>query len=373
MSLFPIVGHDELRGRLRQAAASGRLHQSLLFRGPPGTGKQRLSLWLAGLVLCDGDPPPCGTCTSCRLSDGLQHPDIHWFFPLPSPRGVSGAKRREKLEEARLAELQARRERPLWTRAGSSASIFLPIVEEIRSRAVRRPAMSHSSIFIIGDADRMVPQASSPEAANAFLKLLEEPPADTLLLLTSSRPGALLPTIRSRVVEVRVTPTPIELAADFLVTHAGMTPEEATAVARRTGGSIGQALDAVAEEEGDPREAAGTFLSCAAGGSRVDRLRLAASFPSAGARGSFSSMLEALGRCVRDAAAIAAGSPDEVMDPAVASWIPGAESIPAEAFTEAARHVERARDAAAGNGNPQAISAVLLADLSACLSSSAET
>ena len=114
---------------------------------------------------------------------------------------------REKLEEARLEELEARRERPLWISHGdSSASIFLPMVEEIRSRAVRRPAMSRAAVFVIGDAERMVPQASSPEAANAFLKLLEEPPSDTLLFLTSSRPGALLPTIRSRVLEIRVTP-----------------------------------------------------------------------------------------------------------------------------------------------------------------------
>ena len=57
---------------------------------------------------------------------------------------------------------------------------------------------------MIGDAERMVAQEGSDQAANAFLKLLEEPPADTTLILTSSEPGALLPTIRSRSVSVRV-------------------------------------------------------------------------------------------------------------------------------------------------------------------------
>ena len=158
MTLRPVVGHTELQDRLRRAADLGRIPQSLLFRGQPGIGKQRLALWLAALLHCeDRVDRPCGRCTSCRLADDLQHPDIHWFFPLPSPKKVSGDRRRQKLEEARLEELQSRREHPLWPTTGdASASIFLPIVSEIRARAVRRPAMGSSSVFVVGDAERMV-------------------------------------------------------------------------------------------------------------------------------------------------------------------------------------------------------------------------
>ena len=178
MSLAPLVGHEDLQRRLRHAVETSRLPQSLLFVGPTGIGKQRLALWLAGLVVCmDADPAarPCGACRSCRLANDLQHPDIHWFFPLPSPRGGSTpAKRREKLEEARHEELAGRRETPVRASSVDTAdSIFLAVVEEIRSKASLRPAMGSSTVFVIGDADRMVPQASSPEAANAFLKLLE--------------------------------------------------------------------------------------------------------------------------------------------------------------------------------------------------------
>ena len=68
----------------------------------------------------------------CRLAADLQHPDVHWFFPLPSPKKVSGDRRRQQLEEARLEELDARRKDPLWATTGDdSASIFLPMVEEI--------------------------------------------------------------------------------------------------------------------------------------------------------------------------------------------------------------------------------------------------
>src|SRR5207253_2102082 len=68
------------------------------------------------------------------------------------------------------------------------------------------PALARRKVFIVGEAERMVSQEGSEQAANAFLKLLEEPPADTAIILTSSEPGALLPTIRSRVVNVRVGP-----------------------------------------------------------------------------------------------------------------------------------------------------------------------
>ena len=369
MSLHPVVGHAELQARLTRAAESGRIPQSLLFRGPPGIGKQRLALWLASLVQCESPAGrPCGQCTSCRLAADLQHPDIHWFFPLPSPKKVSGDRRRQKLEEARVAELEARRANPLWTTGGDeAASIFLPIVEEIRARAVRRPAMGRSSVFVVGDAERMVPQASSPEAANAFLKLLEEPAADTLVFLTSSRPGALLPTIRSRVLEVRVTPpSPVEAQA-FLVEHAGMDEAEAAAAARRTEGSIGTVLGLASEGTADVRMEAGSLLACAVRGSRSDRLRLAAGYPHAGARGAFSGMLDVLERTIRDAASVAAGVPNAVLDPGIADRITEVRSMPPERLVDAARHVETARDAASGNGNPQGIVAVLLADLAATL------
>lgn len=369
MSLKPVVGHEELQGRLALAAASGRIPQSLLFRGPPGIGKQRLALWLASLVQCTASGArPCGACTSCHLADDLQHPDIHWFFPLPSPKGVSGDRRRQKLEEARLEELAERRANPLWPTTGDEASsIFLPIVEEIRARAVRRPAMGRSTVFVIGDAERMVPQASSPEAANAFLKLLEEPPADTLIFLTSSRPGTLLPTIRSRVLEVRVTPPALPDAELFLAEHGGVSREEASAALRRSEGAIGHVLALAVDGGPDARQEAGGLLACAVRGSRADRLRLAAGYPPAGARGAFSAMLDVLERTIRDAASVAAGVPDAVLDRGVADRIVELRSLDPQALVRAAGHVESARDAAAGNGNPQAIVAVMLADLAATL------
>ena len=201
-TLPPLCGHEEIQLRFQETAAAGRLPQSLLLHGPDGVGKQRLGVWIAALVLCtsEGSERPCGLCPACGMVASLRHPDFHWFFPLPAPKGSpTPKKRRELLEEARLDSLEARRKDPFGIiPTEASAAIYLSMVNEIRARATRRPAIGWSTVFLIGDAERMVPQASSQEAANAFLKLLEEPPPDTLIVLTSSRPGELLPTIRSR-------------------------------------------------------------------------------------------------------------------------------------------------------------------------------
>ena len=92
----------------------------------------------------------------------------------------------------------------LYPSPSGSEGIYVATVRYLVQLAAVTPALGARKVFIIGDADRMVPQEGSDMAANAFLKLLEEPPANTTIILTSSEPGALLPTIRSRVVTVRV-------------------------------------------------------------------------------------------------------------------------------------------------------------------------
>lgn len=366
MTLPPLYGHEDLRRRFAAAAAEGRLPQSLLLHGPEGTGKERLAQWLAALLLCRTGGPearPCGSCRSCRLAAGLQHPDIHWFFPVPSPKsGLTPEKRREKLEEARLEALAAMREEPVQPRdSDPSDALYLQVVDEIRARASRRPAMSEGAVFVVAEAERMVPQASSPEAANAFLKLLEEPPADTAFVLTSSRPGLLLPTIRSRVLAVRVAPPDLATATRFLETEAGLPPDRAGELARRAGGAIGTALRLHREEAPESgRPAALRLVRAALEGDRRACWEQAAAFGPAGARGSFSRLLEAVQEVLRDCLTLATGIPEAAVDPALSEALPGAAAIPPECWVSAVERVEEARDAAAGNLNPAAITAVLL-------------
>ena len=365
-TLPPLCGHDELQHRFRAVAEAGRLPQSLLLHGPDGVGKQRLGLWIAALVLCESESTerPCEVCRACRMVGRLQHPDLHWFFPLPSPRGSpTPGKRRELLEQARLEALESRRQEPFGVpSAGPSDAIYMAMVEEIRSRATRRPAIGESSVFLIGDAERMVPQASSQQAANAFLKLLEEPPPDTLIVLTSSRPGELLPTIKSRTLAVRVTPPDLAVAEQFLEREVGMEPKVARTLARRSQGAVGLALRMADADPGDAEEG-WRFVQTALSGSVADRLAAAVAFPVSGARGSFSMTLGRIDEVLRECITFRVGAVDSMWHSGIADRLPEIGGVATNRLLSALDHVEQAHSAAAGNGNPQAIAAVLLCDL----------
>src|SRR5438034_5299015 len=213
MPIPPLYGHEGIRHRLAGAIASGRLPQALLFEGPPGVGKQRLALWLAQALLCEraGEKAGvkagegCGECQHCKLVLNLSHPDVHWFVPLePSKKGGDADKQVELVEEALGDELAARRQQPLYEAPSGLASHGIAAVRLLLRRLVLTPAMGRRKVFLIGDAERLVPQTGAEAAANALLKALEEPPADTVFILTTAAPDSQLPTILSRVVRVRV-------------------------------------------------------------------------------------------------------------------------------------------------------------------------
>jgi DNA polymerase-3 subunit delta' len=368
--LHPVVGHEALQERLVRAVRTGRLPGSLLLHGPTGIGKQRLALWLGQLLLCD-EEAACGECRSCRLSLHLEHPDLHWFFPLPRPKGASGPEKlREKLEEARFEELAERRSLSLTVRDFDSATgIYLAAVQEIKARASRRPAMGRRTVFVVGDAEAMVPQAASPEAANAFLKLLEEPPADTHLLLTSSRPGALLPTIRSRTLGLRVAPVSIGAVERLLVEHAGVDAEKAAAAARQSQGAPGRALRVLSDESRAIRDRAAALIRAGLSSDRADRWAFAATLSPRGARGEFDDVLAAATEILRDLLARSLGLPELGFEPETAASLDGGSPPPAHALLRALALVEEAREEAARNLNPQAITAGLLSQLGGALHS----
>ncbi|UCF18291.1 MAG: AAA family ATPase [Gemmatimonadota bacterium] len=351
-----VFDHEEIRARLGRAIEQGRLPQSLLLYGPHGVGKQRLALWTAAAIACQGNGSrPCGACKSCRLASRLQHPDIHWFFPLPRPKRAGGPEQlQQKLEDLRAKALEDRRQNAFYLDEEEGATgIYVAAVQTMRTLAHKAPAMGQAKVLIIGQAEALVPQASSPEAANALLKLLEEPPADTTLIMTSDTPGALLPTVRSRLQAVRVPPLPNEMVADFLATRLSLNPEDAQHVASRSGGSIGRALQLKDAEGEDLQELARDLVAAILDGSLGARLAAAHRYRPFGARGTFTRVLEEARSLLRDLLAEVSGA--SAADPAAIRPLHAYLNLDPADLIDALEAIDRARELADRNVNPQLI------------------
>lgn len=350
-----------MRERLAESLRAGTLPSSLLFQGPRGVGKQRLALWLAQRLFCaelesgTGLSAGCGNCISCRYVAALTHPDLHWIFPRPRLRDSD-----PDLEQVRDDYAEATAERAaahgLYSSPSGSEGIYVATVRSLVQRAAMAPAMGKRKVFIIGDAERMVPQEGADMAANAFLKLLEEPPSDTTIILTSSEPGALLPTIRSRVVTVRVP-----LVQDSSVREFVENPVVRKALDANAKGTASERVRAAAGSPGrlfsgssDARATinARKIVDAAIGGRPSVVHSTALGQGSAGARGTFADTLEALVELLGERARDALHKKD---------------SAGAAAAAQAIDTVLKADTYASGNVSPQLITSRLIRELSAAL------
>lgn len=315
---------------------------------------------------------PCETCHSCHLAGKLEHPDLHWYFPLPRPKNASTPEKLARaLEEARMEALKEFRANPLRAIGDNEArTLYLAAARGLRRKAQRRPSMGPRQLFIIADAEALAPQASSSEAANALLKLLEEPPEGTILILTSAEPGRLLPTIRSRTTQIHLPPLPRNEVATFLTSHGGLDEAEAGRVAQLSKGSIGRALGFLPDGDdrgplGQTRFEALRLLSAALSTRSDKRIRAALDFKTFGARGLrdlFNFLEEGLAELARAASGLPleGNSVDEAefFRKVVANWEIHPASIP-----PAVEKIDEARALAAGNINPQLVIFGLLHDL----------
>ncbi len=361
MSLLPLVGHEDARSRLAEAVANGRLPQALLFTGPQGIGKQRLGLWLAQLLQCDQPAAePCGACGPCRQVLALQHPDVHWLMPIPRPKAGDADRQVEEAAEAIAAVIDERRAEPLYGPSDGMASHSVASVRFLQRVACLTSVQGRRKVFILGEAERLVPQESSPEAANALLKLLEEPPADSVFVLTTVDARQLLPTIRSRVVPLRLGRLPDEVVRAFLgaALKPPLTGDALTARVHAAAGAIGMA--AGGDEGAKARQAAHAILEAvlAGPGPRLERSLRQQPWS---ARGEFTAVLDAVADTLGEAARGAMG--EQVRRP-VPGGLLGCEP---QALFRALDRVSDARESAHGNVNPQLLLAVLTDELAALL------
>ena len=337
--------------------------QVLLFEGPEGVGRQRLALWLAQLLLCEKkDVEPCGACRSCRLVNELGHADLHWIVPVLRPKATDADKQVDEVAELIGEILAERRKNPLYGPLDGMASHPIATVRLIQRRAALKSVEGGPSVFIIGHAERLVPQESSQDAANALLKLLEEPPPNDWFILTATDAGRLLPTIQSRVVPVRLSRLADGEVREFLATQlkpalSGTALDERVQTAE---GSIGAAVSG-SDAGAKAYSAAADLIDLALQGSVSRAERVLKQGPFA-ARGDFSAMLDALEQTLSDAARAATGmTPRRVLPAALRS------PRPVSRLLEAQQRVAAAREAAQGNVNPQLLVAVLTEDLARAL------
>lgn len=204
-----VLGHDRAVRLLRQSLAAGRPSHAYLFVGSRHVGKMTLAKELAQALNCPSqDDPPCGSCSSCtRIANNL-HSDIE----------IVGASPRE--EDLGRPEIN------------------IELVRALQHRASYKPYEGSHRVFILPDADHL-----SREAANALLKVLEEPPSNTVFVLLSSRPQLLLPTIVSRCQSLLLGRQPLALIESILL-QLGVDADKSLSLARLSQGRIGWAISA---------------------------------------------------------------------------------------------------------------------------------
>ena len=354
--LLPLHGHTALRSRFDAAIRRDTLPGSLLLHGPRGVGKQRLALWLGQRLVCDGPEPwPCGECQQCRYALSGVHPDIHWFFPRPRLKDgdASPAKVEVDLREAAAERVKT----GAWAPPPPEDGIFVSTVRSIVHSASLAPALARRKIYILGEADRMVVREDAEEAAGAFLKLLEEPPPRTHIILSTSEPGALIPTIRSRLVAVRV-PTLGAADVDAVLSEPAMRqavvdaggPANLAEQRRVAAGAPGSLLAGAEWAEALAR--AGRILDAASNADRREQVKTALLQGSSKARGAFSTALDALTSLLHDRVRT---STERGNDRAAA------------AAARALDEVELAKERASGNVSPQLITSELIHQLQGIL------
>ena len=305
---------------------------------------------------------PCGRCRGCTLMLGLGHPDFHWLVPIPRPKAGDPDKQVEEAAET-LAELMAeRRGNPLWTSPEGMAIHGVASARLLQRRASMRPVEGKRSVFLIGDAERLVPQEGNPEGANTLLKLLEEPPPGSVIVLTARELGSVLPTIRSRAVPVRLGRLPDQEVSQFLRTHTDLGAAQVEERLLLAEGSIGQALAAGTGEGGSKATTAAVGLVDAIRRGPAEAYAVALKQGPWQARGEFTDLLDALSALLAEAARSAAGA--GARRPLPTGLRP---PLQLAGVVDAVEAVQRARGAAQGNVNPQLLLAGLCAELAEAL------
>lgn len=242
-----IKGQDKVINSLISSIANNKIGQSYLFYGPNGVGKLTTAFYFVMAINCTnpGAGTPCGECNSCQKFRQLSHPDLIYLFPTPNLKlTATGEIRDSKYEKEYQDYIQRKIEAP-WDDYVFSASseIRIGAIRWVQNRLTSSKNEAKRRICIIEDADRM-----NVNTANAFLKTLEEPPNDTVIILTTSKQNILLPTILSRCQRVpfnNLTATTIE---EILKDNFKVDRVKAKSFAKIAYGNAEKAIQLISED-----------------------------------------------------------------------------------------------------------------------------
>ena len=221
-----ILGQTKPLKTIDRIIRLGKRGQAILLTGCPGIGKFAMAVHMAYRFLCQDDNKGCGKCSSCRSISNFNHPDFLLVFPFPniSPESKrntvfhfsdsvsSGARySNETLDEVNrfLAEKSADPYRIVsFSKKGN---IPVEVVKDLIRAISKRPMLGERRAVVVCDIDQM-----AFGAADLFLKTVEEPPEDSLVIITSSKTHVLLPTLLSRTLKIPLNPVSNDLIKSYL-------------------------------------------------------------------------------------------------------------------------------------------------------------
>ena len=248
-----IIGQEEVKHQLRASVREGRIPHAQLFSGISGIGKLQLALAYAQYLNCPhrSEEDSCGTCPTCLQFQHLQHPDLHFVFPIV--KTDAGDTCDDFLDAWRQIVLEKGYfDLNDWHETLGVETKQSMIYEKESGEILRK-----LSLKAYGDGYKVMiiwqPEKMNTVSANKLLKILEEPAPKTLFLMVSEHPEQLLATIQSRVQTIRVPRLETDQIAAALRTK-GIDPTKAQDIARIANGSYLAAVKKLDETEANQQE-----------------------------------------------------------------------------------------------------------------------
>lgn len=252
MKFSDVIGQESAKQRLQAEVSGGRVAHALLLSAKEGSGALPLAVAYARYLLCSDsakDGEPCGHCRSCLMSAKLQHPDLHFAFPIYK---LHGSQKPTYCDEFLPRWRELLLSNPYfgyeeWMEASKAENQQLSIFESESDAIARKLSLVASQggykVVIIWLAEKM-----NEVCSNKILKLLEEPPAKTVFLLVAEQPEQLLPTILSRTQRIDLPRLEISEVVEALVNRHGILPASAQTIARSAAGNMTAALRSITDD-----------------------------------------------------------------------------------------------------------------------------